>query len=416
MFLINKNIKKIVITGGPCAGKSTAMSKLEEELTKRGYKVLVVAESATELITGGIVCGENNLNNIDFQTAILKTQIRKENIFEEFANKMPQEKVVIICDRGCLDNKAYCNQEDFEFILNKIGIKETILRDEYDAIFHLKTAADGAEQFYTLENNSARTETPELARELDKKIISAWTGHPCLKIIDNSTDFNTKIMKLMIEIFKFLGEPLPTEIERKFLIHIPNIKTLTNKFNAKKIDIIQTYLKSDKDNEEKRIRQRGNNGEYVYFLTKKTTISDLSRIEVEKRITFKEYATLLMSADTNLRQIRKERYCFVYDNLYFKLDVFPFWDNHAILEIELSDENQPFDIPNFIEVIKEVTNDKRFKNYELAKEQNPNNDILSSNDLGTTEGYVFDKSGLESLQKRAVEDLKETRLKLNHNK
>ena len=55
-------ITKIVITGGPCAGKSTAMSWVQNAFTQMGYAVLFVPETATELITGGVqerVTGKN---------------------------------------------------------------------------------------------------------------------------------------------------------------------------------------------------------------------------------------------------------------------------------------------------------------------------------------------------------------------
>ena len=55
-------ISKIVITGGPCAGKSTAMSWIQNAFTQLGYTVLFVPETATELITGGVApwtCGTN---------------------------------------------------------------------------------------------------------------------------------------------------------------------------------------------------------------------------------------------------------------------------------------------------------------------------------------------------------------------
>ena len=49
-----KTIKKIVITGGPCSGKSTMLNLIENTFTEKGYKVLIVSETATELIRGGI--------------------------------------------------------------------------------------------------------------------------------------------------------------------------------------------------------------------------------------------------------------------------------------------------------------------------------------------------------------------------
>ena len=244
------------------------------------------------------------------------------------------------------------------------GRKEIEVKDSYDGVFHLKTAAEGAEQFYTLENNGARSETPEQARSVDKKIIKAWTGHPHLRIIDNSTNFREKIDRLMAEIYALLGEPIPNEIERKYLIKMPNLEELCEKYSVTKLNIIQTYLNSSQDIE-RRVRQRGIEGVYSYYYTEKRGFG-LSRIEVEKKISKEEYLDYLMDADTTLHQVRKDRYCFVYENNYIELDVYPFWKNYAVVEIELNNEEQDVLIPSEIEVIKEVTEDEKFKNKSLA--------------------------------------------------
>ena len=155
---------------------------------------------------------------------------------------------------------------DFLCITKELESNEVELRDNYDAVFHLVTAANGAEDFYTNENNTARTETPEQARELDNKLLASWTGHPHLRVIDNSTSFNEKIRRLIAEIASFLGEPEPFEIERKFLIEYPDINWLENYTNCKRIEIIQTYLKSNSE-DEVRVRQRGMDGNFIYFKT-----------------------------------------------------------------------------------------------------------------------------------------------------
>ena len=356
---------KIVITGGPCAGKSTALSRIQEEFTELGYTVLFISETATELINGGVAPWTCKTSD-DFQKFLIKLQIEKEKIFELSANSMPSEKVLIVCDRGMLDNKAYMSPDAFSNTLYELKLNEVEIRDNYDAVFHLVTAADGAEEFYTTANNTARTETPQQAIELDRKLLSAWTGHPHLRVIDNSTNFENKIKKLITEISSFLGEPEPLEIERKFLIEYPDIDWLENSSECKKIEIIQTYLKSGKD-EEIRVRQRGMNGNYIYFKTIKRKVDDLKRIEVEKRLSKDEYLTLLMEADTEKRQIRKNRYCLMYNNQYFEIDVYPFWSDKAILEIELSDENTKIFFPEKIKIIKEVTDDENYKNASLAK-------------------------------------------------
>lgn len=357
-------ISKIVITGGPCAGKTTAMSWIQNAFSYRGYVVLFVPETATELITGGVApwsCGTNE----DYQHCQMKLQLAKEAVFLQAAKSMKAEKVLIVCDRGALDNKAYMNDLEFSAVLQGLGANEVELRDNYDAIFHLVTAAKGAESFYTTENNQARTETVEQATLLDDKLIQSWTGHPHLRVIDNSTGFDEKMRRLIGEIASFLGEPEPYEIERKFLIAYPDLHLLETNPNCRKVEIIQTYLRAP-NGEEIRVRQRGVDGNYIYYKTIKRTVSPKKRLEIEKRLSKDEYLSALMDADTSKKQIRKTRYCLTYESQYFEIDIYPFWNDKAIAEIELREENAPVNFPNFLHIIKEVTEDEAYKNASLA--------------------------------------------------
>ena len=282
------------------------------------------------------------------------------------AASMPVSKVLIVCDRGALDNKAYMSDIDFACVLEELGYNEVELRDSYDAVFHLVTAAKGAEKFYTTANNAARTETVEQAAALDDKLIAAWTGHPHLRIIDNGTDFEDKLKRLIAEITAFLGEPEPYEIERKFLVEYPDILALEKLPNCQRVEIIQTYLTAP-DGEESRVRQRGVDGNYIYFQTTKKKVTGMKRVEVERRLSKDEYLRLLMDADPDCRPIRKTRYCLTYDSQYFEIDVYPFWKDKAIAEIELADETAEIRFPAQIRVIKEVTEDDAYKNAALAR-------------------------------------------------
>jgi|GEM_PF-31222 len=359
------NITKIVITGGPCGGKSTGLQKINDHFSNLGYTVVFINETATELIENGIAPWKGK--NTAFQKAILKLQVYKEQIYHEWAKHLKADKILIVCDRGALDNKAYLPEEEFISILASLQANEIELRDQYDAVFHLVTAANGAAEYYTTANNTARTESCAEAVVLDNKVISAWTGHPHFRVIDNSTDFDKKIRRLISEIAAFLGEPEPFEIERKFLIRRPDLTLLENMPNCSEVDIIQTYLCSDQPNLEVRVRQRGKDGNYIYTETVKKRISKMKRVETERRITQREYLTLLMNADTKRRQIRKVRYCLTANNHYLEIDIFPFWQKIALLEIELSDENQQINLPDFIEVVREVTDDMRYTNRALAE-------------------------------------------------
>ena len=277
-----KRIHSFVLTGGPSGGKTSGLSIIEQELGNRGYYVLVVPETATELIPTGIRPFGNSLSNLDFQHVLLEKQLFKEKLYRNTANLyIPSNDIVILHDRGIIDNKSYMTPGEFQTLLYQFGMNEVSARDRYDAVFHLVTAADGAEEFYTLENNVARTETPEQARQLDRKGISNWTGHPHLRVIDNSTDFKRKMSRLMNEVYSALGEPIPIEIERKYLVQKPDLNILSKYVDITTVDIVQSYLTSD-NGKERRIRQRGQDGNFSYYINEK----HVEFVSVVKMVTF----------------------------------------------------------------------------------------------------------------------------------
>lgn len=361
-----KKTTKIVITGGPCGGKTTGLSYLEQQLTKIGYKVVFLNETATEIIMSGIL-PESTANNLEFEKDIMRLQLEKEKLYEEFCENLPDEKVLLVCDRGLMDCKAYMSEVEYDQALFELNLDEVQLRDNYDAVFHLVTAAKGAEKYYTTANNGARRENLEEAIVADNKTIACWTGHPHFRAIDNSTDFEGKLKKLVREICSFLGEPISFEIERKFLIKRPDLCHLAGIQNCRKVDIVQTYLTASLPGEERRVRQRGYDGSYIFTLTTKTPVSNIKRVETEKRITEREYLTLLNEADTSLHQVKKSRYCLMENNKYFEIDIYPLAKERAICEIELTSDDEKFLIPDFLEIIDEVTDDKRFSNRALAE-------------------------------------------------
>jgi CYTH domain-containing protein len=158
----------------------------------------------------------------------------------------------------------------------------------------------------------------------------------------------------------------PIEIERKFLIEYPDIDWLENNPACRRAEIVQTYLNSDSD-EEVRIRKRCENGICVYYKTVKTRVTDIKRVEIESVISEAKYLDLLLDADSSMRTIYKTRYCLEFNNRVFEIDVYPFWKDKAVAEIELENENENIIFPKEIKVIKEVTYDKAYKNSSLAK-------------------------------------------------
>ena len=156
------------------------------------------------------------------------------------------------------------------------------------------------------------------------------------------------------------------EIERKYLIRRPAEAWL--EANCQGTDIIQTYLKTEAPGHSDRVRRRAGKNGVVYTHTVKRRITDLRREEQEREIDEAEYQTLLQRADPERRSIEKRRYVLAYDGKEFEIDVYPFWQDKAVMEIELSEETETVKLPPEIEIIRDVTADRRYTNAALARE------------------------------------------------
>lgn len=156
------------------------------------------------------------------------------------------------------------------------------------------------------------------------------------------------------------------EIERKFLIKYPKADFLGS--CADVTEITQTYLCGSEKGYSERVRKRGKDGKYIYTHTRKMHITNVRRVELENEVGEQEYVELLRRADPERKIISKIRYCFEYEGQIFEIDIYPFWNDRAIMEIELSDEGQNIFFPDNIEVIREVTDDKRYTNASIARQ------------------------------------------------
>lgn len=89
-------VRKIVITGGPCAGKTTGMTWIQKSFEKMGYTVLFMSEPATEMKTAGITPARCT-SSMAYQLFQMKLQLEKEKVFDAAARdilkKMETEQV-----------------------------------------------------------------------------------------------------------------------------------------------------------------------------------------------------------------------------------------------------------------------------------------------------------------------------------
>ena len=156
------------------------------------------------------------------------------------------------------------------------------------------------------------------------------------------------------------------EIERKFLIEYPDIKVLEALEGVKKSVMAQTYLKSESGSTS-RVRKRETGGEVKYIFTEKIRINDLKCIENEREVTAEEYEELLKLADPERMTVYKTRYCLPFNSRVVEVDIYPFWSDRAIAEVEMESEAEEVLLPDFIRVLRDVTSENQYKNAAIAK-------------------------------------------------
>eukprot|EP01065_Artemidia_motanka_P027691 TRINITY_DN3287_c1_g1_i2.p1 TRINITY_DN3287_c1_g1~~TRINITY_DN3287_c1_g1_i2.p1 ORF type:complete len:561 (+),score=110.39 TRINITY_DN3287_c1_g1_i2:53-1684(+) len=252
---LSRRIKRICLTGGPCGGKTTALSQVAHRLRSMGIQVFMVPENATAFSAGGAgfpVRGTAE-QQLEWECAKISTQITMEDCFVRIAQASGRTSVIIF-DRGCMDTKAYCSPEAWDAVKASLDVTEDQLCNRYDAVVHLVTAADGAEAYYTHQNNAARSETVDEARIVDGLTRAAWQGHPRHRIVPNPVGgggMTAKTQAVVSEVCRLLGVSCPRQNRIRRLVDpaiidqfaTPQMARLKRFFDE--FDVEMTFLESD---------------------------------------------------------------------------------------------------------------------------------------------------------------------------
>ncbi len=176
---------RIVLTGGPCGGKTTLLRELRAA-DPRGERWLLVPEAAPLLFQAGL-----DGRRKSFQQAVVKLQIALEESYAAAAH--PHQ--VLLCHRGTLDALAYWlrngwNEDEF---FPATGMSREKHYHRYLGVIHLQTVAIGAEGCYRRWPDAHRPETIEQAAEIDRLCARSWGDHPRYVLVDNfGKDWLTK--------------------------------------------------------------------------------------------------------------------------------------------------------------------------------------------------------------------------------
>ena len=157
------------------------------------------------------------------------------------------------------------------------------------------------------------------------------------------------------------------EIERKYLIRYPDIKKLQAQKGVEQWEIVQIYLTVSGPGETRRIRQVVCGGEIKYYKTFKRHLSSVKNEEDEGEIDQLEYIYLSQQQQPGCKPLAKTRYRIPYEGHILEFDIYPFWEDRAILEIELESEAEGAAIPDYVRIIRDVSADPAYKNRSLAE-------------------------------------------------
>jgi len=173
---------RIVVTGGPGAGKTTAIDIFRREI---GEAIVVVPEAGTILFAGGFPRSHLPVARCAAQLAIYQTQCQIE-----LAQAALYPGRILLCDRGTLDGAAYW-PDGQESYFQAIGSSLENELARYDAVVFFETAAAGG---YDIEGNQIRVESPSDAVALDRRLQALWSQHRNYMLVPHQPSFISKLM------------------------------------------------------------------------------------------------------------------------------------------------------------------------------------------------------------------------------
>ena len=220
-----KDIRFVVMTGGPCAGKTTAVEALKIMYEGEGYTVLNVPEVASLLIGMGFIPNKN-VPGDTFQKDLYHVQSFLENLVRKRAKEtIKNDRIAIIFDRGILDNRAYTEFETFQTFIDEDNLTIDTIIDMYHQIYHLVSIAYDKPQEYS--NNKTRFESPEEARRVELNTRRAWGDISKKIMIGNRGSLEDKIEDVANLELKQIQENTKTVILRD-----PNLQQIVNDANV----------------------------------------------------------------------------------------------------------------------------------------------------------------------------------------
>lgn len=177
-------VKRIVITGGPGAGKTAVLELARRDLCKH---VEILPESARIVFGGGFPRRADDVGLRGAQRAIFHVQDELERMATESATAN-----TLLCDRGTLDGLAYW-PGTWDAYFAELGTSLQAELARYAAVIHLRVP-DSTNGY---KNDAIRRESQRQAHEIDMRLVEVWAAHPRRVFVDSNADFVRKAQRAL---------------------------------------------------------------------------------------------------------------------------------------------------------------------------------------------------------------------------
>jgi predicted ATPase len=197
-------MKRIVITGGPCGGKTTIWNALKDVFKDIA---VFVPENASPLMREGFPVPHKDITwsyewQTIFQRACRDFQIHMEDVYELQAQQ--EGKDVMIMDRGILDGAAFLEGGLHEFEQD-FGVAVEEAMKKYDMVIHVESLAMGKPELFRQETNNVRFHDLDASKlnELDIRIV--WRDHQNYHFLPVQDSVETQVEEVKKKIQQFLS-------------------------------------------------------------------------------------------------------------------------------------------------------------------------------------------------------------------
>lgn len=289
-----KKVHKVLLTGGPCGGKTTSINQLKQALSDK-HDVYVVSELGEFMAKVGVTFESMSETmpeyTKNFWASQVGMQISREDNLRFFFGKGGRD-IILLCDRGIWDCFAFGPDHlRIEYLSESKNSRQLLLEDRYDLVVVMVSSAFGIPEIYGLDNNILRTENLQQAIDLEKRMLDIYSGHPNMFIVDNFVkNIGLKIERVCKGVSRFIAQENPLMTIHK--LKIPSKKCMDRIMD--RIPSLKRYVVTEKhtflvpsqeDSHAKLVKRSFNDGHEVmevhWLVIKPNTSGRNRRIKIE---------------------------------------------------------------------------------------------------------------------------------------